>query len=192
VSKDMATFFDNLAPKWDNSPSEHETREKLVSMMGISPGSVIADIGCGKGVMFEHLLKTDPVKILAVDVSGEMLRLAKELFHDERIEYINTDFTKTDLPSLDVAVLFNSYPHFIDKKGLAEKLAQTIKTDGIMIIAHSMSKDKINGFHTGENVSKLSTCLECAENESNKFLEYFSPDTLIDNDEIYFIKMIRK
>ena len=191
MSKDMAAFFDRLAPEWDNAPAEYETREKLTAMMSLSPNGVIADIGCGKGVMFEHLLKTCPAKLIAVDVSGEMIRLAKELFGDDRLEYINGDFLDAELPALDAAVFFNSYPHFLDKVDLADKLALTLKKGGVMIIAHSASKTKINGAHSGESVSKLSVPLENAEAEASKFQKHFTTDTLIDNDEIYFVKMKR-
>ena len=191
MSNEMASFFDELAPEWDNAPSGYDLRDKLTSMMGISSNSVIADIGCGKGVMFEHLLKTKPAKIIAVDVSGEMIRMAKELHSDDRIEYINGDFLDAPIPALDAAVFFNSYPHFLDKEGLADKLALTLKKSGIMIIAHSSSKAKINGAHSGDSVSKLSVPLESAEAEARKFQNHFTIDTLIDNDEIYFVKMIR-
>jgi demethylmenaquinone methyltransferase/2-methoxy-6-polyprenyl-1,4-benzoquinol methylase len=192
MSNDMAAFFDRLAPGWDNSPSKYDTREMLTSMMGLSPNSVIADIGCGKGVMFEHLLKTDPARIIAVDISGEMIRLAKELFTDDRIEYINGDFLDAPFPVLDAAVFFNSYPHFLDKKSLAEKLANIIKKDGTLIITHSLSRKDINGAHKGESVSKLSVPLEGAEIEANRYQKQFTTESFVDNDEIYFIKMIRK
>ena len=192
MSNEMASFFDDLAPEWDNAPSGYDLRDKLTSMMGISSNSVIADIGCGKGVMFEHLLKTKPAKIIAIDISGEMIRLAKELFSDDRIEYINGDLLEIPLPTLDAAVFFNSYPHFLDKEGLADKLASTLKKGGKFIIAHSLSKEKINGAHSGESVSKLSAPLESAEVEAKKYKKNFTAEILIDNDEFYFVKMIRR
>ena len=192
MNKDMAAFFDELAPKWDNAPAEYGTREKLTSMMGLPRGGVIADIGCGKGVMIEHLLKTNPMKIIAVDVSSEMIRSAKNLFDDRRVYFFNDDFFDVSFPMLDAAIFFNSYPHFTDKAALIEKLANIIKKDGILIIAHSLSRAEINGTHTGESVSKLSVPLDSAEAEARKYEMYFSPDTLVDNDEIYFVKMTRR
>jgi len=188
----MATYFDNLAPDWDNAPLKYEIREKLTAMMDLPPNSVIADVGCGKGVMFEHLLKTKPSKIIAIDVSGEMIRLAKESFNDERIEYINGDLYTITLPILDVVIFFNSYPHFIDKVKLTNKLADVIKKGGLLIIAHSLSKEEINGRHSGKNVSTLSVPLESAEIEVDKFNEYFLLDSFIENEEMYFIRLIRR
>lgn len=192
MSKEMAAFFDKLAPDWDNAPQEFATREKLTAMMDLPPNSVIADVGCGRGVMLEHLLKTNPSKVVAIDISGEMIRLAKESFSDERIEFIHGDLYNAALPALDAVIFFNSYPHFIDKPELAKRLADVIKKDGIFIIAHSLSKEEINGFHTGERVSTLSVPLENAEAEAEKFAEHFSLSHFKDSEEMYFIKLIRR
>jgi len=188
----MVAFFDKLAPDWDNAPQEYETREKLVSMMELEPNSIITDVGCGRGVMLPHLLKSNPAKIIALDISGEMIRLAKESFTDNRIEFINGDLYTEVLPPVDAVVFFNSYPHFIDKITLSKKLAEIIKENGKLIIAHSLSKAEINGFHTGESVSKISVRLEEAEVEAAKFKEHFSVDTTVDDDELYFIKLTRR
>jgi len=192
MSKEMVDFFNQLAPGWDNDPSEYEIREKLVSLMDLSPNSLIGDIGCGKGVMFEHLLKTDPAGIIAVDVAGEMIRLAKELFQDSRITYVNDDFMDVGLPMLDAVVFFNSYPHFLDKEGLANKLAQVLVKDGKMIIAHSRGKAEVNGMHKSDRAMRISIPLENAEEEAKKFQAFFTLDTLVDDDQLYFLKMIRR
>ena len=192
MDNDMAAFFDRLAPNWGSAPEGYDLREKLVSMMGIHPNSVIADVGCGRGAMFEHLLKTNPMKIIAVDVSSEMLRFAKEDHRDQRIEYVNGDFLVAPLPRLDAVVLFNSYPHFMDKDALIEKLKSVIIAGGILIIAHSMRRDKINSNHKSEGVSSLSVPLDSVEAEAAKFEDFFSSDTLFEDDEMYLLKMTRK
>ena len=188
----MASFFDKLAPDWDNAPSEYDTREKLTSLMGLPSGSIIADIGCGKGVMIEHLLKTNPQEIFAVDISSEMIRYAKVLFDDRRVHFVNDDFYDVSFSTLDAVVFFNSYPHFMEKEKLVAKLADIIKKGGILVIAHSLSRAEINGMHDGDSVSKLSIPLENAEIEAGRFQEYFALDNLIDDSDIYFLKMTRR
>ena len=191
MNEDMAAYFDGLAPGWDDAPAEQEAREKLTAMMALSPNGVIADVGCGRGVMFEHLLRTGPAKLIAIDVSSEMLRLAKERFCDGRIEYVHGDFLDVSLPPLDAVLFFNAYPHFLDKAALAGRLAQVLKKGGALIIAHSRSRAEINGRHRGGGASKLSAPLESAEAEAAKFQKDFATDALVDG-ELYFIKMIRR
>jgi len=187
----MAEYFDDLAPKWGSNPSGYETREKLVSMMNLPPDSVIADIGCGKGVMFEHLLKAGPSRIIAVDISGGMINSAMNAFNDGRIEYVNEDFISAHLPMVDAAVIFNAYPHFLDKAALVGKLARIIKRNGVLLIAHGSGRSKVNGIHRETAASALSAPLEDAWAEAERFRPFFEPEIIIDDDTFYCIKMLR-
>lgn len=190
-SVETKLFFDKMATTWKNNKNEYNIREQITNMINLPRHSMIADIGCGKGVMFEHLLKTDPRQIFAIDISVEMLKCAKQLFNNNRIKYINEDLFSASLPMLDVALFFNAYPHFIDKRGVAKKLAQHVLPGGCVVIAHSCSKERINRVHSGNNVSKFSAPLRPADKEANEFMPLFLPESIIDNEEIYFIKMIR-
>lgn len=183
-------FFDRLAEDWDNCPEEYHIRERLVRLMGLRRGSIIADIGCGTGVMFEHLLKTEPRGIIAVDVSERMLEKAKSLCADARISYINRDVLYAPLPQLDAAVIFNAYPHFLNKAALAVKLERHIKPRGMLIIAHSQCRAAINRLHEGMNEC-CRVPLRAAAREAEEFLPYFEPELIIDDAETYFIKLIR-
>jgi len=189
MDNDMETFFNNMAHEWRNNPEEYSVREKLVSVMALPVNSIIADIGCGKGVMFPHILKTKPAQIIAVDISFEMIKLAKEHFHDDRIHYINGDILNVLLPALDAVIIFNAYPHILNKEALIKKLADIIKPNGIVFIAHSRSRSDINAIHKRNGACKLSVVLESAKTEAEKFSEHFYVEKILDNDELFFIKM---
>ena len=188
---EMRKFFDKLAGGWEADPAEFDVRETLVEMMRIPGGSTIADIACGRGVMIPHLLKTDPARIIGIDLSGEMIKYAREQHTDERVEFICADLLDASLPPLDAAVIFNSYPHFLDKSSLRVKLAEVVKPGGILIIAHSVSKEHINSRHKSPETSSLSVPLRTARDEAAEFMPEFSPDVCIDTDTQYFIRLIR-
>ena len=190
-TEEIITFFDRLAKDWNNHPEEYDKREQILSLSGFSAGSVIADIGCGCGVMLPHLLKAEPKEIIAIDISGEMLNEAQKAFPDPRITYRHEDFLQIELPEIDAAIIYNAYPHFLDKQALVEKAAQVIPKGRFLVIAHGCGKEVINGSHSGERVSTISAALEPAEKEAEKFKSFFSVETMIDKDEIYFIKLIR-
>ena len=192
ANKEMRDFFDGLAPDWAPHEGEYDTRDELVRMMAIPEGSLIADIGSGRGVMFPHLLKTNPSGIISVELSPEMVRMAKQDHNDPRISYLSCDILEAALPELDAAVIFNAYPHFLDKIALSNKLASHIKKGGIFVIAHSRGKETINGGHTTGPMAKLSVLLRDAEEEAADYSEHFTVDTLIDSDEMYFIRLLRK
>ncbi len=71
-------------------------------------------IGCGSG-QGAHFIATSIAKnarVLAVDISGENLRLAHTLFPNERIEYRQVDVTSDSLEGVwDVIVLPDVYEH---------------------------------------------------------------------------------
>lgn len=185
-------FFDTLAPDWKNSEADYPKRQRIMRLAGLKSNCAIADIGCGQGVMFSHLLETEPKAIYGIDLSSKMLERARQSFSDKRIFLLHGDLLDLDLPPLDAAVIYNAYPHFLNKSALCDKLHKSIKKDGMLIIAHSTGKSSINGRHSGSRVSEVSVPLESAELEALKFSEHFFADTLIDEEELYFIKLIRK
>lgn len=92
-------FFDEQAESWD------DLREQLLDQAAglralvplIPPGLTVADIGTGTGGMLP-LLSEFAEKIVAVDISQEMLRRAKARAKALSLE--NVDFIKADLRDL--------------------------------------------------------------------------------------------
>ncbi|MEG2259925.1 MAG: class I SAM-dependent methyltransferase [Oscillospiraceae bacterium] len=189
---EMKDFFDKLAPYWGPNSGESNERDKIIELADIKPNSVIADIGCGKGVMIPHLLSTDPHEIIGVDVSTEMIRFAELEWLDLRVSFIAGDILKTELPPLDVAMIYNAYPHFLDKTALSEKLFSSLNENGTVIIAHSRSKEKINGIHKEGIATCLSIKLKTPLEEYESFKEQFTLELYEDSEKLYFIKLKKK
>lgn len=190
-SDKMREFFDRAAPGWNNLPEEAATRDALMEKMAIPTGSVIADIGCGQGVFFPHLLKAGPKAIIGVDLSGEMLRYAREKYPDGRIRLIQGDILEAALPRLDAAVLYNCYPHLLDKAALARRLAELVRPGGIAVIAHGAGKAVINAHHREGLPFTLSVPLEEPETEAEKFAPWFRADRMEDEEGWYLLRMVR-
>jgi len=55
------------------------------------------------------------------------------------------------------------------------------------MVAHSESKETINGRHSGDEVSEFSSSLKEALAESSCFKTAFSIDILVDSNEFYII-----
>lgn len=165
--------------------------DAIMDLVGLSEGCVIADIGCGKGILLSHLLKTNPKEIIAVDISSEMIKEAKQLYHNPRIIFLNEDVLTAPLPMLDAAILFNSYPHFLNRPALLHKLAAHVRQGGILVIAHSLSKEQINEVHQRKNLEWMSITLKPAQVESEFFHPFFYPNSLIDSESFFLIKMTR-
>ncbi len=187
----VRAYFDKMAANWENNPQEYGVREHLVSLMELPENGLILDIGCGRGVMTPHLLKAKPAHLIGVDLSGEMIRLAREEFSGQPVEFVQGDILEMDFPPADAAVIYNAYPHFMDKGALKRAMARLVKPGGSLIVAHGAGKMVINGRHHGPQVTPISIPLRRAIEEAAVFLPEFEPIVTIDRSEYYFIRMRR-
>lgn len=185
----IASYFNKLASSWTEDESESEIRDAIVDRAAFLPASKILDIGCGRGVMVPHLLKTSPKEIIELDVSEEMIRLGKERFPLPNITHIRNDILKVNLSSIDAAIIFNAYPHLMNKPALAKKLYSILSEHGTVIIAHSKGKELINGIHHDDGpCEQISIPLQTPLKEAEYFSPWFSMEDWQDTSDLYFIK----
>lgn len=185
----VRAFFDKMAADWPANPQEYGIREHLVALMELPENSRILDIGCGRGVMTPHLLKTRPARLIGVDLSGEMIRLAQAEFAGQPVEFIQGNILDMTLEPADAAVIYNAYPHFLDKQALKRAMLRLVRPGGSLIIAHGAGKMVINGRHHGPQVTPISIPLRRAIEEAALFLPEFEPVITVDRGEYYFIRM---
>lgn len=189
----IAAYFNSLAPDWPENAEDAPIRDEILRRADIPAQSTILDIGCGKGVMVPHLLKTSPRQIIELDVSKEMIRLGRERFSSPSIVHICGDILHTDLPPVDTAVIFNAYPHLMDKTALAKRLAHILSKEGSVIIAHSKSRDWINGIHRDDGpCEQISVPLKKPADEATDFAPWFIMEDWEDSARQYFIKFRKR
>lgn len=77
-------FFNQIAKEWDSIIEVNEEKiNTLLSKLNITDNSKVLDIGTGTGVLIPFLKSLNPnVYIKGVDISGEMLNIAREKFRD--------------------------------------------------------------------------------------------------------------
>ncbi|WKY44363.1 class I SAM-dependent methyltransferase [Eubacteriaceae bacterium ES2] len=186
-------YFNNIAPEWDNM-CHHDLKkmETIVQLAGIKEKSRILDIATGTGVMIPRLLDTNPEKITAIDLSEEMIRLAREKFRQPNVSCKVANFYNMVDNGFDLAMAYSCYPHFKDKAAFSRKLYDCLNPGSRFMVAHSESKEVINSRHSGDQVKKVSDMLEVAEKESIHFRDHFEIDILVDTTEVYIISGIKK
>ncbi len=80
------------------------------------------DIGCGSESMFMDLLENGACEIEGIDISNNMVEIAKEKFcFDPRIHVTHGDFLEHEQPAYDVLMAFNSYQHFPQPRVFLER-----------------------------------------------------------------------
>lgn len=188
---EQAAFFDSLAPKWsERSDRDEKSIHALLSPLQLS-GNVL-DVACGDGVLDEELLK-EGLKVDAVDVSFEMIRLAKEKHQNPNLAYFCGDFYSFENDKrYDALLVFDAYPHFLDKDAFAEKAASLLKKGGKLYILHDKSKEAINACHHDEVTKKVAAPLLTPKKEALPYWKWFKKGTMVDEKDRYLLELIRR
>ncbi|KNZ41170.1 hypothetical protein AKG39_13695 [Acetobacterium bakii] len=173
----------------------HHNPEKITAILtlaNIKSNSRILDIATGTGILVPHLLKHEPDEIVAIDLSELMIAQARKNHIDPRVRFQSANFYEFEQTGFDFAIAYSAYPHFSDKEAFARKLSDSLNPNGRFMIAHSESKETINGRHSGDEVRKVSSSLKEAATESSYFKAAFDIDILVDTDELYIISGIKR
>ncbi len=185
----VAAYFDFRADGWDDHHcDESPVQGAVVAIAGIREGSRVLDLGCGTGVMIDHYLDADCDEVIGVDVSKRMIEIADEKFADEsRVHFVCADALDFDDDKpFDAVVIYNAYPHFLEKWSLVQKVASLLKPAGRFVIAHSTSKEVINERHCDVPV-EIKTELTSALEASKEWEPFFDIDCLVDCPSFYCI-----
>ncbi len=212
---DVIAFFNELAPSWDAAQIREE--EKITAILdaaGVTEGAKVLDVACGTGVLIPDYMSRKVAKVTGVDISEEMIRIAREKYdakpinvieahtmpgHDSacagmrqtELEFVCGDVEEVKLPSdYDVCMVYNAFPHFPNPAGLIYALAQKLRMGGRLTIAHSMSRRQLDSHHSGI-ASKVSNGLMSEDDLAKLFGTHFEVDVKVSTDQMYIVSGCR-
>ena len=188
--QDIISFFDKYAPFWDEGQVRNEeVIEKILNNSGIEKGVSVLDVACGTGVLFPDYIKRGAV-VTAVDISPEMVKIAKSKFSD--INIICGDVEEIDFAEkFDSVMIYNAFPHFPNPQRLIERLSTLLREGGRLSVAHGMSREALLKHHSGK-AKKVSLELPEAQKLAKIFVPYFKVDVIISDNEMYQVSGIKK
>jgi len=155
-------FFDGIAAKWDSWFDLDELNQRLLTGLRdfeIQPGESVMDLGCGTGNLTRALLAllSDKGRVVAVDLSPEMLHIAKTKITDSRAAFLLAQVCDLPLENavVDRVLCYSAWPHFPDPVKALSELHHILKPNGMLHIWHLDGREKINQIHhdAGEAVS---------------------------------------
>ena len=195
IVDNIATYFDDRAETWDQM--EHTTKSRVqgavLSLVGIGQGSRVLDVACGTGVMTPHYLEAGVASVLGVDLSEKMIAIARGKFANEpAASFVAGDVN--ELPEgdpFDAVVIYNAYPHFMDKKALVEKTYALLKPGGRFVVAHGSGKDVINAHHDAV-AAGVSMGLRSAAEESALWAKRFTLESQVDTPGFYAFSGVKE
>ena len=182
--QEVIRFFNRCAPSWDADLVRNEAViSAILDNAGVKAGVDVLDVACGTGVLFSDYLQRGVASLTAIDISPEMVKLARQKYPKVCVLCGDVEQTVFD-QCFDVIMIYNAFPHFPDPARLIGRLARWVKPGGRLSVAHGMSREMLNHHHSG-TASRVSVDL-LAENElAALFAPYFDVDTVISDERMY-------
>lgn len=118
--------------------------EKVVEALGLQPGSVVADIGAGSGLLTVHLARAVAPngKVVATDVDGAVLELLSDRIKAQHLEkVVEPRVVAADTPGLEPdtydAILLAEVDHYItDAPTWLREASKALKPGGRIVISN--------------------------------------------------------
>ena len=189
--ENIREFFNNFASTWDNEPiADKEILDIILDNAEIKENVNVLDVACGTGVLFPFYLARNVKSITAVDLSPEMVKIAKAKFPQTEIfcdDAENINFDK----QFDVIMIYNAFPHFPEPVKVIENLIKYLKGHGKLCIAHGLSKKELDEIHI-KSAGKVSGILPECDELAKMLKPYFNVDIMISNDKMYQVTGTKK
>lgn len=185
-------FFDELAPNWDKQQNTNDDFVlSLLNKIGIKKNQDILDLACGTGTITKKLFDLTNKKVTAIDISPEMLKIAKAKYSEDVAEFLTLDFYDYEGKKFDWIIIFNSYPHFLDLEKLKKKLLNSLKDEGHVAIIHSQGREELDSHHKAHAL-KVSRFLKPVEEEASFYKDVFDVEIGEEDSNHYLIVLKKK
>lgn len=190
---DVIAFFDRCAPEWDADMIRNESViQTILDNAGVCAGIDVLDVACGTGVLIPDYLNRSVHSVTGIDISPEMIRIAKKKFPQESVNLICGDVESAQFDrQFDCVMVYNAFPHFSDSKALIDRLSELVQSGGRLSIAHGMSRAMLTRHHSG-SASRVSIELPEAETVAQMMDGVFHVDIVISDDRMYQVCGVKK
>ena len=189
----IAEFFSNIAEKWDSMETTPSSKiDALLARCNIKEGDRVLDLACGTGIITGKLIDLSHRKVIALDIAPKMIEIAINKYsHNPLASFIVGDFQTIQFPEgFDRIVIYNAYPHFLDRDAFREALLRNLKPDGEFAIVHSLSRVALDRHHSG--IESISRSLLPVNQEASFYRNDFLILDAEEDDGHYFIRGKRK
>ena len=185
-------FCNKLASDWDRrSKSDLSNIKDILSHIKISENDKILDLGCGTGIITSLLSSYTTKKVIGIDISNNMIKIAKSKNIDKKVVFKCRDFYKIFFNMYNLIVCFDAYPHFVNQKGFVLKAHKLLTKNGTLAIIFDNDTTTTNGFH--KNIeSELSRNILPPNEEGKLFENYFKIIFTLEEKNKYILLLQKK
>ena len=190
-TNDVRGFFDSLAGSWDADRCADAGKIRdILRAADIVPGVHVLDVACGTGVLFPFYLECGAESVTGVDISPEMIRIARGKVGNSRIRLVCADVEEFEESGFDRIMVFNALPHFPDPERLIRSLAYRLAPGGRLTKAHDRCRAAVNGWHE-QPAGSVSMGLCPAEITAQWMGRVLNVDTATDGDDRYIVSGVK-
>jgi SAM-dependent methyltransferase len=137
------------APWLDREEREREEAPgRALMMIGITPGSTVADIGAGSGYFTERLARLvgEAGRVYAIDIQPEMLELIAARVRRERLGNVSIVLGEPANPrlpsaSIDLALMVDVYHELGDPQTVLGHIRDALKPAGRLVLIEYKGED---------------------------------------------------
>ena len=162
---DLKKHFNNEAESFDSrvekvTPRYDEMLEALINAIpDVSDSPRVLDLGCGTGNITLKVFKRFPnAHVTCLDLSENMLEIAKEKLADYDVEYVLGDFTIIDLiDEYDAIISSLALHHIRDDEGklaMYKEIHKSLKDGGVFYNADIISASSKYNEELNNKISK--------------------------------------
>ena len=179
----MATLLEtDIAHLSENIAQQYAIPAQYFEDQSIKRGLRNAD---GTGVLIGDYLRRNVEIVTAVDISPEMVRIARKKFPQENVTVLCGDAAQTHFPApFDCIVIYNAFPHFPEPEQLISHLAGLLTPGGTLTVAHGFSRKALDAHHA-KTARSVSNGLLPVEALAGLFAKHLTVTVQISNDEMY-------
>jgi SAM-dependent methyltransferase len=150
MGREIAWVMGHQAADWLERPERirEERTDKLLKMLPVKPGMVVADVGAGSGYFsFPLAEKVGPKgKVLAVDIQKEMLAIIRKRMKGKKVtnvEPVLGTLTDPKLPAgqVDLILMVDVYHEFSHPCEMTEAMVRALKPGGKLVFVEYRLED---------------------------------------------------
>lgn len=195
-----SAFFDRLAREWDGGwdlPALAERLAEGIAGLGVQAEETIVDVGCGTGNLTRALARaTGPRgRIVAVDVSAEMLEVAREKVRDARISWhlARADALPMEDGAADRVIFLCVWPHVDRPEATAREAWRVLRRGGSAHVWHLAGRARVNAIHAARGDAVGHDVLAPAAHTAEVFAGCgFELRAVIDADDQYLVTATKR
>lgn len=137
-SEQSQKVYNEMARKYDSAPEGNYTRPhkaELIKKIALRDGDSILDVACGNGYLLAELSKKAKVHSFGVDISENMIAVAKERHPDCSFAAQPCVPLGFENDSMDVITVSCAFHHFEAPQAFADECMRVLKKNGRVFMA---------------------------------------------------------